>query len=424
MTTDKDKSHDLIVICQLFYPELVSTGQTLTELVEELASYGLRIKVIASQPTILSDEKKVSEDIDYKGIKVIRTWSTRFPKIHFWGKLINLTTFFFSASFEVLFRNRNTPLLLLTNPPYLPILGWLNYLFKKINYGVLLFDIMPEQAELLKLVKPKGLLSKFWRFLNSIWYKKASYVVVLSEDMLNGAIENANLLNNKHEKECREKTHIIHVWSDDRIIIPTKKSCSSETKRLGVNGKFVIQYSGNHGRFHDVETLLGIVDKLKDDEDIIFQFIGEGFKKRLVNEFKNFRKLNNMYSSTYVEKNELSDSLAMADIGVVAQLPGQEKVCYPSKLLGIMASGRPILAICPLNCEMANMIKQNELGFVIENGDIESGVKLIRSVKLEKELLSKMGKNSYKYLQDFFTLEKAAKKYYKLILESNNIDNG
>lgn len=416
--------YDLIIVCQLFYPELISTGQTLTELVEELASYGLKIKVIASQPTILSDERRVPKDIDYQGIKVIRTWSTRFPKIHFWGKLFNLTTFFFTASLEVLFKNRKIPLLLLTNPPYLPILGWLDFLFTKTRYGVLLFDIMPEQAELLELVKHGGLLSRFWRFLNSVWYKKASYVVVLSKDMLNGAIENADLLGKKYERECREKTHIIHVWSDDRIIKPTLKSCSSETKRLDLNEKFVVQYSGNHGRFHDVETLLAIVDKLREDKNIIFQFIGEGFKKSLVDEFKNFRKLDNMYSSTYVEKDKLSDSLAMADIGVVAQLPGQEKVCYPSKLLGIMASGRPIFAICPLKCEMANMIRQNDLGFVIENGDVEGGVKLIRSIRSQKDLLSKMGKNSFNYLQDFFTLDKAAKKYYKLILESNNIDNG
>jgi len=290
----------------------------------------------------------------------------------------------------------------------------------KTNYGVLLFDIMPEQAELLNIIKTNGILSKYWRFLNHIWYKKASYVVVLSQDMLNGAIENANLKGKKDEFKLREKTHIIHVWSDDRIIKPSCKSDSAETRRLDLNNKFVIQYSGNHGRFHDIETLLGIVDRLKNDDDIIFQFIGEGYKKKMVDEFKNYRKLNNIYSSTYVNKDKLSDSLAMADLGVVSQLPGQERVCYPSKLLGIMASGRAIFAICPLSCEMADMIVKNELGLVIENGDIEGGAKSIRSIKNNKELIGRMGRNSYNYLQKFYTLESAAKKYYKLILQNNN----
>jgi glycosyltransferase involved in cell wall biosynthesis len=418
MKSQNDKmteKYDLIIICQLFYPELVSTGQTLSELVEELASYGLKIKVIASQPTVLSKSDEVPKEIDYKGIKIIRTWSTRFSKISFWGKLINLTTFFATASFEVLFRNVNTQLLLLTNPPYLPILGRLCNMLRNTKYGVLLFDIMPEQAELLMLVKPNGLLSKVWKYLNRTWYKKASYVVVLSEDMLNGALDNANLRGRREESACQMKTNIIHVWSDDRIIKPIPKLDSSECKKLGIENKFVIQYSGNHGRFHDLETLLDIVDKLKDDKDIFFQFIGEGFKKRLVDEFIKFKKLTNVYSSGYVEKDLLPDSLAAADFGVVAQLPGQERVCYPSKLLGIMAAGRAVLAICPLNSEMAKMILDNELGFVIENEDIDGGVKIIRSVKNNSELILRMGKNSYKYLNEYFTLEKAAKKYFRLI---------
>ena len=73
--------YDLRIVCQLFYPEMVSTGQTLTELAEELSSYGLKLKVIASQPTILGSKEKVPNVIDYKGITVVRTWSTRFSKL-------------------------------------------------------------------------------------------------------------------------------------------------------------------------------------------------------------------------------------------------------------------------------------------------------------------------------------------------------
>jgi hypothetical protein len=47
------KRFDLRVVSQLFYPELVSSGQALTELIEELSSHGVKIKAIASQPTIL-----------------------------------------------------------------------------------------------------------------------------------------------------------------------------------------------------------------------------------------------------------------------------------------------------------------------------------------------------------------------------------
>ncbi|HEY3251752.1 MAG TPA: glycosyltransferase family 4 protein [Ignavibacteria bacterium] len=409
------KRFDLLVVSQLFYPELVSTGQTLTELIEELSSSGLKIKVITSQPTIVNNSSKVPSKITYKGIEIVRTWSTRFTKLFFWGKLVNQLTFFISSSLTVIFGNPKSHLVLLTNPPYLPLLGWLNHFIYRASYGVILFDIMPEQAELLNVIKRGGLLGKLWKYINSLWYRKASYVVVLSKDMLEGAISNANLSGHKHEKTFRDKTQIIHIWSDDRIIKPYPKSESIEAQRLNVIDKFVIQYSGNLARFHDIETILEIARKLSNNDKIIFQFIGEGQKKRTVLEYQNNLRLSNIYVSSYVNKDILPYSLAMADLGVVAQLPGQERVCYPSKLLGVMAAGKAIFAICPKNCEMAEMIISNNIGFVIENGDSDKGVGTILKAMDDPLLVSKMGMNAFQYLQKHFTLVNAAGKYYNII---------
>lgn len=406
---------DLRIVSQLFYPEMVSSGQALTELAEELTSLGISIKVIASQPTILENSETVSKVIDYKNIKIVRTWSTRFPKLSFWGKLLNLTTFFFTASFEVILKDRKVPLLLVTNPPYLAVLGWLNRILNRTKYGVLLFDIMPEQAELLGLLETGGIMARVWRTFNKLWYRKASYTVVLSKDMLEGAIDNAYLKGTKHEEECRKKTHVIHVWSDDRIINPMKKADSKLAEEFGVKDKLVIQYSGNHGRFHDIETILRIVEKMRENESVMFQFIGEGYKKRLVNDFYADKQPKNMYVGTYVPKELLSDSLAMADLGIVAQLPKQERVCYPSKLLGVMSSGRAVLAICARGSEMAKMIDDNELGFTVENGDIDSAIKIINDCIEDPERLKRFGVNAAVYVRKHFSLRHAAEKYFEVI---------
>ncbi len=409
------KQFDLRIVSQPFYPEMVSSGQALTELAEELTSYGLKIKVIAAQPTILENSEIVPKRIDYKGIQIIRTWSTRFPKLSFIGKFINLMTFFITASFNILLSDRKVPLLLVTNPPYMAMIGWFNNILNATKYGILLFDIMPEQAELLDIVKRGGLIARLWRKINKLCYIRASYAVVLSKDMFEGAINNANLINTKYEKDCRTKTHIIHVWSDDRVIRPIKKSESELAKKLNVSNKLVIQYSGNHGRFHDIESILEVALKLSDQKEIIFQFIGEGFKKKNVVNFREEKKLNNIYINTYVPKEKLQDSLAMADIGIIAQLPLQERVCYPSKLLGIMSSGRPVLAICSPNSDMAKMIVDNDLGFVVENGDTESAVKVLRKSLQDPGSLLKKGDNAFNYLNKNFTLRSAAEMYYTLI---------
>lgn len=411
------KNFDLRIVSQPFYPEMVSSGQALTELAEELNSYGLKIKVIASQPTILENSKVVPKIIDYKGIHIVRTWSTRFPKLSFIGKFINLLTFFITASFDILFHDRKVPLLLVTNPPYMALIGWFNNILYGTKYGILLFDIMPEQAELLSLVKPNGIISKLWRKANQLCYIRASYAVVLSKDMFEGAISNANLNGHKYEQLCRDKTHIIHVWSDDRIIKPKSKSESAFTEKLNVKNKLVLQYSGNHGRFHDIEFLLEIAKSFKDNDNVQFQFIGEGFKKYLVEKTVNEHSLKNVYFSGYVSKDELQDSLAMADLGVIAQLPLQERVCYPSKLLGILSSGKPVFAVCSPESEMAKMILENDLGYVIKNGDINDAVNKINLILQDKEKLIDKGRNSFNYLNKNLTLRSAALKYYDLIVK-------
>ena len=46
----------VLILTQLFYPELVSSGQTLTELAEELSRRGADIEVLCGPPTILEDK--------------------------------------------------------------------------------------------------------------------------------------------------------------------------------------------------------------------------------------------------------------------------------------------------------------------------------------------------------------------------------
>jgi glycosyltransferase involved in cell wall biosynthesis len=186
--------------------------------------------------------------------------------------------------------------------------------------------------------------------------------------------------------------------------------------------RFVVQYSGNHARFHDIETLLEIARLLRDEESILFQFIGEGQKKQMVARFREAHELRNISESGYCKKEVLADSLAMSDLGVVAQLPGQERVCYPSKLLGIMAAGRPVFAICVPTCEMARMIKEQDLGYVVANGDAASGAEMIRDALSDPAAMARKGRNSHRYLLNHFTLARAAEQYIDLISQTSRTE--
>jgi glycosyltransferase involved in cell wall biosynthesis len=278
-----------------------------------------------------------------------------------------------------------------------------------------MFDIMPEQAELLDFIQAGGFVARAWRWFNRLWYQRASYTVVLSQDMLEGAMKNSNLLKTTDEMEARAKTHVIHVWSDDRLITPRAKSQSSEAKRLGVQERFVVQYSGNHGRFHDLETLLAAALSFKLEDGFVFQFIGEGQKKKNIEQRLAAARLPHLYCATYVPKDLLADSLAMSDLGVIAQMPGQERVCFPSKLFGIMAAGRPTLAICPPQCELGRLIREHGLGFVVANGDVGGVRNVLLEAQADPQRLRRQGENAFRFLHQHFTLSQAADSYFELL---------
>jgi hypothetical protein len=80
-----------------------------------------------------------------------------------------------------------------------------------------------------------------------------------------------------------------------------------------------------------------------------------------------------------------------------------------------MASGRAVLAICPQITDMARMISDFNLGFVINNGDVAEGIRIINYAKANLNIVKQMGQNSLNYLKDNLTLKDSSLKYYYLI---------
>ena len=87
----------------------------------------------------------------------------------------------------------------------------------------------------------------------------------------------------------------------------------------------------------------------------------------------------------------------------------------PSKLYGIMASGRPAIAIMSEDSEVAMTIKEFKCGVVLPPKDVDALIGAITSLKADDELRKTMGANAYEAFIKYFTVEHCAEKYYRLI---------
>lgn len=403
----------LLVLCQLFYPELISTGQTLTELCTEMARLGWDIEVVCAAPTIIQSAGHVPSNMVYEKVKIHRVWATRFPKLSLIGRVINQLTYSFTTILYLIFKSNDRPILVLTNPPFLPFACLVARLFRpKLRFVLLVFDVYPDTAIHLGLLSINGWPAKIWERLNTLSYRAAKKVIVIGRCMRDVILAKGLRVG----LDLSSKVELIHIWADDQLIQDAEAQLPTIFQGRDLEDKFIVLYSGNMGRFHDLETILGAVHILKDHPYIRFAFVGEGAKKKLVLETIAEKKLNNCIVETYVPKEELGKLLRSAQVGLASLSLGQEGLSVPSKTLGIMSAGVPVVAIMSPDSEISRLAVEHGFGFVISPGSSEELGCVIEKLYNSPELCREMGTAGRTVVTEKLSLAKAAQAYSEIIL--------
>ncbi len=406
------KRTEVLILCQLFYPELVSTGQTLTELAEELVSQGVDVEVLCGPPTIVSRKKKTPRQMEYRGVRIRRVWGTRFPKLSLAGRIANQLSFACSVFLYLLIHRPQRPILVLTNPPFLAIGCALLRRLKLIGpYMYLVFDVYPDTAVRLGLLREGAWLTRLWDRLNLAAYRQASFIIVIGRCM-------ARVIARKMQEgglALNGELRHIPVWCDDESIRSVRSRDTGLAKQFNVEGKFVVGYFGNMGRFHDMETIMAAAELLKDERDVVFLFVGDGHKKQWARQWARERGLENCRFHSYVPREKLGQLLSLAHLGLVSLVEGQEGLSVPSKTFGLMAAGVPVLAVMPAVSEIARMIEEVNCGVCIRPGDVQRLAATIIGFKHDRNEASRLGANGKTAIDKQYNLKNAACQYADLL---------
>ena len=135
-----------------------------------------------------------------------------------------------------------------------------------------------------------------------------------------------------------------------------------------------------------LEMVVEAIRILDNVPDLVWVLAGEGPSKKDVVEataqFTNVRVLG------LQPKSRLNDWLNLADIHLLPQKAGAADLVLPSKLLGILASGRPVVASSPEESELGQLAEQAGLRVNPEDsiGFASAIVRLIEAADLRKQL--------------------------------------
>lgn len=403
-----NKKFEIKIVTQGCFPDFTAVGELLYELALKLKKdYGIDVTILTTQPGVILKNKLPSTEM-VDGVKIRRFSTTKFNKNKLTGKIFNSWIFFFKILIHSLFSKKTDCYIFSTSPPLAPFIGAVLKILKKQKYIYKVDDIYPEIAWKLGYIKKNGSAHAIWNYLTHIAYKYADKVIVLSEDMEKEIIKQFPVLKEKNIK-------IIPHWADEEKIKPVLSSENYMVDKLNLRNKFIVEYSGNIGRVHEFKTFINAAEKLREEKDIVFLFIGDGGKKPEVENMVNQKNLDNVIFLPYRTRSELSYSLSIGHVHLVSLGHGFESLSAPSKLYGILAVSKPYIYLGNYNY-LSKLIKEYHCGYDIRTGDHDNLVNVIKELKNSIETLEKMGENSRKLFEEEFTLKKNCKKYYETIV--------
>lgn len=395
----------VVLVSEFFYPYKTSTQKILTELAEDFVEYGLEVDVLTTKNAYREEKQDLRKYEIYRGINIKRVFSTEGNRDSKIGRLLNYITFTTSVFFNLLFKKNYDKILFVSNPPLVPFIG---YLIKKLrgkNYIYLVHDIYPDVAEKLGVIKKGSIISKVMNYMNKKIYTNAERIIALGKDMKSVIVDKG---------VDEEKIEIVTNWADSRVNYE-KEVDKNFYKKYRLENKFNILYTGNISKVHAIDTIVEVAKILKNEEDIMFTFVGDGNRKQDLIKLKEMEDLRNIQLENYMFGEEYNNLLNCANLFITTLQQGIEGLGVPSKTYTYMSVAKPLIAIMSENSEIGSMVNQYNLGKQFNNKEYHKIAEFILELKNSNELYNEISKNVRNKFLNEYERKKVTNKFYKAI---------
>ncbi|TCP29364.1 glycosyltransferase family 4 protein [Sphingomonas sp. BK235] len=378
----------LWVVSELFYPETTSTGYFLTGIAEGLA-VDHDVHALCSRPTYSERGQRVPWREQHKGVTIQRVRSSTFAKDWLLGRVLNMITFSLLVTLTLLHKSRRgDALLVVTNPPLATLLLGIVARWKGLRSILLVHDVYPEVLHATGHLRPAGPASRLIETVMRWVFRRYDDVVVLGRDM-------AELIARKIGTD--RPIVIIPNWGDPEEVTPLARGDNPFAIAHGLVDHTVIQFSGNLGRTHDIETVLAAARRLSDRASLRFLFVGYGGKTDIIADAS--ACLPNVLFAPRQPREMLGAMLSCADATLIAFSDKMLGVSVPSRMYNVMAAGAPLVALADPRSELAQVITEETCGWTLTTGDIDGLCDLLTLIdspagRLEARRRGENGRNA------------------------------
>lgn len=276
-------------------------------------------------------------------------------------------------------RYRTAHLFIVSNPPLASLIPF----FCRNSFSLLIYDIYPEALVEYKLFSREGLFVRLWRSGHKKVFMKAEKVFTLNESM-------KQLLT---QYKTKTDIEVVPVWTDNSFLKPIPKEENEYRKSLGLDDYFVVAYSGNLGKSHELSLLVDLAELLKND-GVFILITGGGDQYLALKRRIEKSSLMNIKIMPWQPTDKLPHTLGAGDLSVVSLGKEASSLSMPSKTYNLLSVGSPILAISEPETELARFIEEYNVGKYFRSIELNGMKDFILALKNDPTLLDALGNNA------------------------------
>ena len=396
----------IVIVNRFAPPDISATSQILGSLVSSLAPF-YEVHVVTSRSRYDDPAAQLPAGDKLGSVRIHRVWTTRFGRATIPGRLSDYFTFYISAPIKA-FRvaKPGAIIIAMTDPPMISVPLALVSQLRGAHLVNWLQDVFPEVAIKLGMRLGGEGFSGLLKRIRNFSLRRAKVNVVLGHRM--EAIIKVNA--------PRNLTVVIPNWSPSERIAPLAREQNPLATEWGIEHEFIIGYSGNLGRAHDLFILIEAAQLLRHRDEIRILIIGDGVQKSQLVEEVRKKNLTNVWFKPYQLLENLEFSLTLPDIHLVSLKPELEGLVVPSKFYSSVAAGKPIIFIGAQDGELARWVEcATPCGIIVRPDDAEGLASAISYLCDNNAHRVKMGSNARTIYANEFSTPVALNKWRETI---------
>ncbi|HZD48526.1 MAG TPA: glycosyltransferase WbuB [Silvibacterium sp.] len=390
-----------------YAPELTGIGKYSAEMMEWLAERGHEVRVITTPPYYPS--WKVREDykawayrreVSAAGVEIYRCplWVPSRPNGI--SRLVHLATFA-SSSLPVMLASVlwRPDVVVSVEPAFFGApSAVLIALLSRAASWLHVQDFEIDAAFELNLLPSRGAIHNFALFYERIVMRGFTRISSISPNMVRRLTEKG--------VSSRKTVHFPN-WVDIDVVRPL--AGPNEIRRgLGIgDDRVVLLYSGNLGLKQGLEVLPPLAQQLRYDGRLHFVFCGDGaFRPQLEQMTAGLQNVSLLPLQPVERLNEL---LNAADIHLLPQRGDAADLMMPSKLTGMLASGRPVVSTAGAGTQVAEVVAGR--GINVAPGDLGALREAVVMLAANEEMRKEMGRAARLFAEEQLSREQVLRRF-------------